>query len=69
MINRILAKFKWWCNQENKHCKSFCVLCPYFDRCVYDTQVERSLEMYHKAKCNLASLYGISVSEFEDMDE
>lgn len=58
-IKLLYLKLRWWTSQENKHCKSFCVTCPYFERCVYDTLREKYLEEYISAKDKLSSVYGM----------
>lgn len=39
--NTIWEAFKWWLSRQNKHCKSFCVLCPYFLTCQEDVAKEK----------------------------
>lgn len=65
LLKRFWKKLKWWTGAENKHCNSFCPTCSYYNRCVYDTLVEKNLEKYNEAKTNIASIYGISVDEVE----
>lgn len=39
--NTIGEAFKWWLSNQNRHCKSFCVFCPYFLKCQEDVAREK----------------------------